>query len=78
LLRIRIGKGAQQNRVHDRKDCRGRADAEGQGQYGNGGKAGILSQRAGGKAQILPAGWEKRFPAGGSDFFPGGFRIAML
>ena len=69
---------SQQDSVDQAEDSGVRADAEGKGEDGDGGEPRRLAQHANGKAQILPAGFHKRFPAGGADLFPRNVHPAAL
>jgi len=51
----------QQDSVDQAEDSSVRADAESEGNDGNGGEAGRLAQHAEGESQILPARLHKRF-----------------
>src|ERR1700684_2037029 len=53
-LRMRIGKGPQQNALDDCEDCDGRSNGESEREHGHGREAGILRQQAKRVSQVLP------------------------
>src|SRR5664279_2535400 len=55
---LRVGKAFQQQSVHDGKDCRVRADGEGQSSDYRGGKAGIARELAEAVSCFLPEDFE--------------------
>src|SRR5215510_12545339 len=75
---MRIRKSLQEHRINDREDGGVRADAKGKGEDSDGGEARILAQHAGCEAQVLPASFEERFPACGTNFFLRGIETAAL
>ena len=54
LLRIGVGKRAQEHRIHNREDCSGCANAERQRQNSDDGESRILQECANSEAEVLP------------------------
>ena len=78
LLGIAHRQLSQEQLVREAEDGGVGADAEGQSEHRDDGEAGRLAQHADSEAQILPAGFQERFPAGGADFFLGNVRAATF
>ena len=64
LLCSWVGKRLQEHGVNDAENGGVGADAESECEDGNDGEAGRLAEHANGEAEVLPAGFNERFPAG--------------
>src|SRR5213080_36267 len=78
LLRVLVRKWAKDCGVQRAENGRIHTDAQGQCQHGDGSISAILAQHAQADAQILPAGFNEGFPAGGANDGPRNFEIALF
>jgi hypothetical protein len=51
---IAVGQGSEQRRIDHTEDCTVRADAQGEGNRGDGGEAGILKEEANPELKMMP------------------------
>src|SRR5262249_8775759 len=78
LVMVGVGKRPQQNSVDHAENRRARADAEGECEDNSAREAGRLAKCAYSKTQILPAGFDKGFPAARANDFPADFEASSF
>src|SRR5438034_11680165 len=78
LLRALDGKSTQADCVEKLKNCRIRSDTQRQGQNRGGRKTGVETKETKAEFQVLPEGFDHRFPAYRADLFLRSFCSAHL